>query len=99
MSVTLLQENSFLFDPLAEFNKFDISNQIGINCVLKCIDKKLEMIDKIQHHILFLKGRTGSGKSSCLPSSLFKHLDLNKGEKRKIVVNVTEPRVILAKSI
>ena len=99
MSVTLLQENSFLFDPLAEFNKFDISNQIGINCVLKCIDKKLEMTDKIQHHVLFLKGRTGSGKSSCLPSSLFKHLDLNKGEKRKIVVNVTEPRVILAKSI
>ena len=99
MAITLLQENSFTFDEQAVINKFNISNRLGIDCLLECIDKKLLLSDKLQHHILFLKGRTGSGKSTCMPSRLFKHLDMRKDEKPKVVVNVVEPRVLLAQSI
>ena len=100
MAITLLQTNSFMFDEQAVINKFNINNRLGIDCVLECIDKKLLMSDKLQHHVLFLKGRTGSGKSTCMPSRLFKHLDTNKGEeKTKIIINVVEPRVLLAQSI
>ena len=99
MAITLLQINSFMFDEQAIINKFNTTNRLGIDCILECIDKKMLMLDKLQHHVLFLKGRTGSGKSTCLPSRLFKHLDTNKNDKPKIVVNVVEPRVILAQSI
>ena len=99
MAITLLQKNSFMFDERAAMNKFNISNRLGIDCVLECVDKKILLTDKLQHHVLFLKGRTGSGKSSCMPSRIFKHLDLTKDEKPKVLVNVVEPRVLLAKSI
>ena len=99
MTITLLQENSFTFDEQANINKFNISNRLGIDCLLECIDKKILLRDKLQHHVLFLKGRTGSGKSTCMPSRLFKHLDITKDEKPKVVVNVVEPRVLLAQSI
>ena len=99
MAITLLQPNSFMFDERAVINKFPVGNRLGIDCVLECIDKKLTLSDKLEHHVLFLKGRTGSGKSTCLPSRLFKHMDTNKGEKMKVVINVVEPRVLLAKSI
>jgi hypothetical protein len=99
MAITLLQENSFMFDEQAVINKFNIKNRLGIDCVLECIDKKILLFDKLQHHILFLKGRTGSGKSTCMPSRLFKHLDMNKNEKPKVIINVVEPRVLLAQSI
>ena len=99
MAITLLQKNSFLFDEQAIINKFDINNKLGIQCVLECVDKKLSFSSQIQHHVLFLKGRTGSGKSSCMPSSLFVHYDKNKELFPKVIINVVEPRVILAKSI
>mgnify|MGYP004465954737 CR=1 FL=1 len=98
MSITLLQPNSFLFDERACFNKFRIEDRPGIECVLDCINQKLLRPTELQHHVLFLKGRTGSGKSTCLPSRLFEQLDRTKTGPR-VVVNVTEPRVILAKSI
>ena len=41
MTITLLQENSFTFDEQANINKFNISNRLGIDCLLECIDKKL----------------------------------------------------------
>ena len=34
MSITLLQKDSFEFDPKAKRNTFNISGKIGIDCIL-----------------------------------------------------------------
>ena len=64
MSITLLQKDSFEFDPKAKRNTFNISGKIGIDCILETLKRKIENSDKIENHIWFVKGRTGSGKSS-----------------------------------
>jgi hypothetical protein len=108
MTLTLLQMNSFEFDERASYNKFDITGKLGINCVIECVKRKLKRrFTDLKHHVLFVRGRTGSGKSSCMPTQLFKYLDTNKTSlyegnkirKTGIVVNVVEPRVLLCSSL
>ena len=107
MSITLLQKDSFNFHRDAKYNKFKIETRLGIDCILNCVNDKLLKFEELKHHLLFVKGRTGSGKSSCMPSRIFIDLDSRRAEhfasskkyKAKIVVNVVENRVILAKSI
>ena len=96
MSITLLQKDSFEFDPKVKRNTFNISGKIGIDCILETLKRKIENSDKIENHIWFIKGRTGSGKSSCMPTRIFEYMDKT---FKDIVVDVVEPRVILAKSI
>ena len=96
MSITLLQKDSFEFDPKVKHNTFNISGKIGIDCILETLKRKIENSDKIENHIWFIKGRTGSGKSSCMPTRIFEYMDKT---FKDIVVDVVEPRVILAKSI
>ena len=100
MSITLLQQNSFEFDSRATINTFAIKNKLGIDCVIKCIEEKLKLKDNIKHHVLFLKGRTGSGKSTCMPVRLFEHFSKNPSLiQGNLRVLVTENRVILSTSI
>ena len=108
MTLTLLQKNSFEFDERASYNKFDINGKLGIDCVIECIKRKLKRrFTDLKHHVLFVRGRTGSGKSSCMPTQLFKYLDTNrttlyegnKTRKTGIIVNVVEPRVLLCSSL
>lgn len=96
MSITLLQKDSFEFDPKVKRNTFNISGKIGIDCILETLKRKIENSDKIENHIWFIKGRTGSGKSSYMPTRIFEYMDKT---FKNIVVDVVEPRVILAKSI
>ena len=96
--ITLLQKNSFEFDERSDqYLRFNIKDRLGIDCVLNALDTKMTDMNDIKNHVYFLKGRTGSGKSTCLPMKLFKHLIDNGNEFVKI--NVLQPRVILAQSI
>lgn len=100
MSITLLQQNSFEFDGRATRNIFPVKNKIGIDCVIKCVEEKLKLKDDIKQHVLFLKGRTGSGKSTCMPVKLFEHFSKNPSLiSGNLRVLVTENRVILSTSI
>lgn len=106
MSITLLQKDSFKFHKKASYGKFKTEGRLGIDCILDVIDNKLLKWKELKHHLLFIKGRTGSGKSTCMPSRIFKFIEARKTSyflirskyKSRTVVNVIEPRVILAKS-
>ena len=43
MSITLLQKDSFEFDPKVKRNTFNISGKIGIDCILETLKRKLEI--------------------------------------------------------
>ena len=98
MGLTLLQDNAFEFHP-----GINIPEQIGrmvrgiaYNCLLYIIREKFKKVNTsngatIREKCYFFKGRTGSGKSTYLPSHLF--TDLN------VSIWVIEPKVVLAQSI
>ena len=95
--ITLLQKDSFKFDNRSDkYARFETKNLNGIDCILKVIDYKLSVPSDIKHHLYFLEGRTGSGKSTCLPMNLFKHLART---LEFVKINVLQPRVVLAQSI
>lgn len=105
MAVTLKQLNSFEFDERAKYNLFNAKGKMGIDCVIDAIKFKLQRQFEAKQHLYFVKGRTGSGKSSCMPSELFIYFDSHHDAteemriKNKCIINVVEPTVILAKSI
>lgn len=99
MSITLLQKDSFHYaKDVVMPDRFKItSNYTGIDALLNVLDYKIySKMDNKNSLIYFLKGRTGSGKSTCLPMSLLKHYH---SEDNGLNIIVIEPRVILATGI
>lgn len=98
MSLTLLQDNAFEFHPgvnVPEQIK-RMTRGVAYQCLLYIIREKFKKIRssneaKNREKCYFFKGRTGSGKSTYLPSHLFTDL--------KIPIWVVEPKVVLAQSI
>lgn len=99
MGLTLLQKGSFEFHNKANVpKKLEKNlNDIGYNCLFEVLLEKMRAIQlkpnlTVNQKTYYLEGRTGSGKSTFLPSRLF--LDM-----KTVTVWVVEPVVILAKSI
>ena len=105
MSLTLLQVDSFSFDERAKYNTFPISGKKGIECIIDCVKYKFQRQFEPKQHLYFVKGRTGSGKSTCMPSKLFEYFDNHKDlisvskRSNRFIVNVVEPTVILAQTL
>lgn len=105
MTVTLKQANSFEYDVRATYNNSPSIGKFGIDCIINTMKFKFSRPFELKHHLYFVKGRTGSGKSTCMPVELFKffdsHHDYNEmmKYKNKCIVNVVEPTVVLAKTI
>lgn len=98
MGLTLLQDNAFEFHPGVNIpeNIKRMARGPAYNCLLNIIREKFKVVKsknsaKIREKCYFFKGRTGSGKSTYLPSHLF--TDLN------VSIWVIEPKVVLAQSI
>lgn len=97
MGLTFLQENAFEFHP--GINVPDNINRLtkgtAYTCLLTILKSKLKILGtpkcQTRDKCYFLKGRTGSGKSTYFPCKMF--LDL------KVSIWVLEPAVILAQSI
>lgn len=93
---TLLQKGAFTFHPNAALTpemKIWQESELAINIILKILNIKLSGKD-IRNRLYFLQGRTGSGKSTLMISSLFDNII--KGTHSKLICS--EPRVILTKS-
>lgn len=98
MGLTLLQDNAFEFHPGVNIpeNIKRMARGPAYNCLLNIIREKFKAVKsksnaKVREKCYFFKGRTGSGKSTYLPSHLF--IDLN------VSIWVIEPKVVLAQSI
>ena len=93
---TLLQKNAFNFHPSADLTpemKTWLHSELAINIILKILSIKL-LQKGIRNRLYFLQGRTGSGKSTLMISSLFDSLIKNTHSR----LICSEPRVILTKS-
>ena len=97
MGLTFLQENAFEFHPGIKVpdNIKRLTKGTAYVCLLTILKDKLKMIGnpkcQVKDKCYFLKGRTGSGKSTYFPCKMF--LDL------RVPIWVLEPAVILAQSI
>ena len=95
-----MQPGSFHFDSNAKVpDAFtNISKQLGMDMILKVLDYKLATRNDTnpKNLMYYLKGRTGSGKSTFMPTSLLRHYF---NEEFGNTVYVIEPKVILAQSI
>ena len=93
---TLILKNTFVFYEKAivpkEYEGW-LTNDIAINIIIKILKIKLSKSGK-ENRLYFLKGRTGSGKSTVMISSLFEAII--KGSKGKLICS--EPRVVLTKA-
>lgn len=83
-------EKAKITDEMKEWLQTDTA----ISIITKCLKKKIESTPSKRSKIYFLQGRTGSGKSTLMISSLFKSLILGTGGK----LYCSEPRVNLARS-
>lgn len=93
---TLALKNTFSFYEKAKVPKeYEnwLLNDIAINIIIKVLKIKLSKSGK-ENRLYFLKGRTGSGKSTLMISSLFE--SIIKGSKGKLMCS--EPRVVLTKA-
>lgn len=93
---TLLSKGCFQFDERAALTgeqKGWLESDRPIDIIVKVLKKKLERTGK-DNRLYFLLGRTGSGKSTLMISSLFEKLIRGSGG----AIWCTEPRVVLAKS-
>lgn len=93
---TLLQKNTFRFDDKVELIpelETLLNNNTSIDIILKIIEKKINLT-KMNNKMYFLQGRTGSGKSTLMISSLY-----NKFVKNTIYKLIcSEPTVVLTKT-
>lgn len=93
---TLALKNTFSFYEKAKIPKeYEnwLLNDTAINIIIKVLKVKLSRMGK-ENRLYFLKGRTGSGKSTLMISSLFE--SIIKGSKGKLMCS--EPRVVLTKA-
>ncbi len=97
MGITILQDNAYEFHPDIKIPEQlrRLTKGPAYTCLLHILKEKLKSINggevSARDKSFFLKGRTGSGKSTYFPCKLF--LDL------KSTVWVLEPTVVLAQSI
>ena len=93
---TLALKNTFVFYEKAKLSReHDIwlANDTAINIIIKILKIKLSRTGK-ENRLYFLRGRTGSGKSTLMISSLYE--SIIKGSKGKLICS--EPRVVLTKA-
>ena len=93
---TLALKNTFSFYEKAKIPKeYEnwLLNDTAINIIIKVLKVKLSRTGK-ENRLYFLKGRTGSGKSTLMISSLFE--SIIKGSRGKLMCS--EPRVVLTKA-
>lgn len=96
MPPTLAQKGTFSFHDKAkvpsEYENW-VLNDIAINIIIKILKIKLTKNSKADK-MYFLRGRTGSGKSTLMISSLYEAII--KGSRGKLMCS--EPRVVLTKA-
>ena len=93
---TLAQKGTFSFDPKAKITtdqKVWLENETAINIIIKVLNAKLSKTG-IENRLYFLRGRTGSGKSTMMISSLYEAIIKN--SRGKLICS--EPRVVLTKA-
>lgn len=93
---TLALKNTFSFYEKAKIPKeYEnwLLNDTAINIIINILKVKLSKPGK-ENRLYFLKGRTGSGKSTLMISSLYE--SIIKGSKGKLMCS--EPRVVLTKA-
>lgn len=93
--MALLLKDTFTFAKdvdLTEELKQLLRNNVAVDIVLYQLSQKINK-DDIHNKVYFLKGRTGSGKSTILISKIY-----NKFKDRNLKVICSQPRVILCKS-
>lgn len=75
-----------------EFQKL-LKNRTAIEVIIEILRHKFELTGSM-NRMYFIRGRTGSGKSTLMISELYEHLVV--GSRRSI--HITEPRVVLDES-
>ena len=97
---TLAEKNKFNFNPKAADNINEMMKRWleilpAIDIVINILNMKLKTSGK-QNRLYFLKGRTGSGKSTYMVQELYKRI-IEKIDDRTAIF-CTQPRVVLTKS-
>ena len=97
---TLAEKGKFNFHPSAQPNatstmKSWIENLKAIEIIINVLNIKLSQPGK-SNRLYFLRGRTGSGKSTYMIQELYKHLIDNVDYRTTLFC--TQPRVVLTKS-